>query len=66
MKTLDLGNGLKLTQSKDMGIFLHFRTKDEKSDGGVSMEFERGRAGFEWAVEMLESVPEIEEEGSHE
>lgn len=48
----DLGNGLRLTYSDDMGFMLHF--KPEKSPGGAGISI----AGFphtkaKWAAEQL-------------
>lgn len=56
MKTLELGHGLKLTESEDMGIFLHFKTNGGLSSG---MSLDQGlRVGLRWAKELLQDVPD--------
>jgi len=61
MKKLELGNGLKLTESDDMGVFLHFKTKDGNSSG---MSLEQGPicVGLRWAQELLEDVQDVKED----
>lgn len=52
-KEIDLGGGLRLTESEDMGIFLHFKTKEGNCTG---QSLSIGTAGYRWAVELLEDV----------
>ena len=47
-KEIHLGNGLRLTESSDMGIFLHYKTKSGKSSGEKI-----SNVGYDWAVELL-------------
>lgn len=56
MKTLKLGNGLKITESEDMGVVLHFKTR-EGTSGGIFLDPEF--AGYGWAQEMLADVPDV-------
>jgi len=60
-KAICLSHGLRLTQSDDMGIFLHFATKDGQEKGGICLDRNPKIApGKEWALEILESVADSE------
>jgi hypothetical protein len=61
MKTLDLGNGLTITESPNMGLVLHFETKDGALSGGIFLEPDF--AGYAWALEMLAEIPDTTEPG---
>ena len=55
-KEIDLGNGLRLTESKDMGIFIHYKSKKGHSSGQF-MGNTDDTMGHRWAVELLADVP---------
>ena len=46
-----LGCGLRLTQSSDMGIFLHYKSDSGKESGEA---IKAGHAGYVWATELLQ------------
>ncbi len=52
-KQLDLGNGLRITESEDMGIFIHYKSKSGH-ECGQSMGNTDDTMGHRWAVELLE------------
>ena len=56
-KQFNLGNGLRLTQSDDMGIFLHFKTQDGKESGLTLDRHDGLNPGKVWAEEILANVP---------
>jgi len=52
-KQIKISNGLRLTQSDDMGIFLHFSTSDGRASGiNLSPDSEINHP-YVWAVEQL-------------
>lgn len=51
-KEIDLGNGLRLTESYDMGIFLHFESASGHQSG-VFMGNTDDCPGHKWATELL-------------
>lgn len=55
-KKIDLGNGLRLTQSDDMGIFLHFRSKSGNESGMKLSTGDSVQPGLNWASEILSEV----------
>ena len=58
-KQIKLDNGLRLTQSNDMGIFLHFTTRNGEHKGGICLDGNPKMApGKKWALEILESIPD--------
>ena len=61
-KQIDLGNGLRLTQSdpKDMGIFLHFKAPKSGFQCGIRLDGHDMDNGSTWAKEMLEDIPDAD------
>ena len=49
-KEIDLGSGLRLTESDDMGIFLHYKNISGKESGE---RIDKNSRGYDWAVELL-------------
>lgn len=49
-KEIDLGNGLRLTESHDMGIFLHFKSESGNQKGKAITP---ASIGYTWATELL-------------
>jgi hypothetical protein len=56
-KQIDLGNGLRLTESDDMGIFIHYKSKSGH-DCGQFMGNTDDTMGHRWATELLADVPD--------
>lgn len=54
MKQVKLGNGVRITESKDMGIFLHFESLSGHSEGW-SLGNTNKTFGHRWASELLDS-----------
>lgn len=55
MKSIDLGNGLRLTESDDMGIFIHYESKSGNHTG-MFMGNTDDTPGHRWATELLADV----------
>lgn len=54
-KEIDLGNGLRLTESYDMGMFLHFESLSGHQCG-VFLGNTEDTMGHKWAAELLATV----------
>jgi hypothetical protein len=54
-KEINLGNGLRLTESYDMGIFIHYKSKSGNRTG-MFMGNTDDTPGHKWAAELLEAV----------
>lgn len=52
MKELKLGNGVRITESDDMGIFIHFESKTGNQTGQFLGNTD-DTPGHRWAVELL-------------
>ena len=52
-KEFIVGNGVRLTESEDMGIFMQFESISGKKSGWC---LEEGKPGHEWAKEILKDV----------
>ena len=52
-KEIDLGNGLRLTESYDMGIFIHYESLSGNKTG-MFMGNTNETPGHKWASELLE------------
>ena len=52
-KDIKLGNGLRLTESNDMGIFIHYKS-ESGSDSGSAIN--SSDIGYLWATELLSKV----------
>ena len=50
-----VGNGVKITESEDMGIFIHFMSKSGNSSG-YFLGNTKETPGHLWASEILEGV----------
>ena len=59
-KNVEIGNGLRLTQSDDMGIFLHCSTGKDIS-GGIRLDNKFPLAFEIWAKFILDKEPESPE-----
>jgi len=53
IKGIDLGNGLRLTESHGAGIFLHFTSESGSQSGEL---ISKGSRGYMWAVELLSKL----------
>jgi hypothetical protein len=58
-KKKDIGNGLRLTISDDMGVFLHCQTAEGKA-AGMCLSGKFPEAFEAWALEQLADVPDEE------
>ncbi|MEE8299475.1 MAG: hypothetical protein V3R67_08875 [Thermodesulfobacteriota bacterium] len=56
-KERKLSHGLRLTESEDMGIFMHYESKSG-NHSGMFMGNTDDMPGHRWAREILEDVPE--------
>ena len=54
-KEFIVGNGVRITESQDMGIFIHFLSKSGNSSG-YFLGNTSDTPGHLWASEILESV----------
>ena len=53
IKEIDLGNGLRITKSSDMGVFMHFKSA-EGFESGKSIK--SGSLEYSWAVGLLNKL----------
>jgi hypothetical protein len=49
-REIDLGSGLRLTESNDMGIFLHYKSISGKESGE---RIDKNSKAYAWVVELL-------------
>ncbi len=54
-KEIDLGNGLRLTESYDMGIFIQYESKSG-NQSGMFMGNTDDTPGHKWATELLAEI----------
>jgi hypothetical protein len=59
-KEIKLGNGLRLTESEDMGMFMHYESKSGNHTG-IFMGNTDDTPGHKWAAELLEGVEDRED-----
>lgn len=59
-KEIILGHGLRLTESYDMGMFLHFKSKSGNHTG-MFLGNTEDTIGHKWAAELLSEVDPIKE-----
>ena len=52
-REVNAGNGLRVTESDDMGIFLHFENKAGKQSG---MKIDVNNFLYQWALELLDEA----------
>jgi len=60
MKEFIVGNGVRITESEDMGIFIHFESLSGNQTGQFLGNTD-DTPGHKWAVELLEGL-ELKEE----
>ena len=55
MKEIKLGHGLRLTESEDMGIFIHYESMSGH-ESGMFLGNTDETPGHKWAAELLANV----------
>lgn len=56
LKEINLGNGLRLTESDDMGIFLHYKSVSGQESGEC---INKNSRGYAWATELLNKLENL-------
>lgn len=56
-KRIDIGKGVYITDSEDMGMFIHFESL-AGHQSGVFLGNDESNPGFQWAKELFEESEE--------